>query len=149
MKKKENRLNTIIGMLREQPTLTIRELASVLDVSEMTIRRDLAKLKDSGLLVRALGMNMIGNAQQKGISPVKYDFHNEITRNSEAKRKIATNRVKMLVDIMIIVSYNSKYKAKTNKMQQKYRKILERISNESSRIDQCSRCNYFGFKYNC
>ena len=48
MKKKENRLNTIIGMLREQPTLTIRELASVLDVSEMTIRRDLAKLKDSG-----------------------------------------------------------------------------------------------------
>ena len=55
MKKKENRLNTIIGMLREQPTLTIRELASVLDVSEMTIRRDLAKLKDSGLLVRALG----------------------------------------------------------------------------------------------
>ena len=31
MKKKENRLNTIIGMLREQPTLTIRELASVLE----------------------------------------------------------------------------------------------------------------------
>lgn len=33
----------------------------------------------------------------------------------------------MLVDIMIIVSYNSKYKAKTNKMQQKY--ILKRIWN--------------------
>lgn len=32
----------------------------------------------------------------------------------------------MLVDIMTIVSYNSKYKAKTNKMQQKYRKILEK-----------------------
>ena len=96
MKKKENRLNTIIGMLREQPTLTIRELASVLDVSEMTIRRDLAKLKDSGLLVRALGMNMIGNAQQKGISPVKYDFHNEITRNSEAKRKIAMKAVELI-----------------------------------------------------
>lgn len=31
--------------------------------------------------------------------------------------KITTNRVKMLVDIMIIVSYNSKYKVKTNKMQ--------------------------------
>ena len=43
--------------------------------------------------------------------------------------KITTNRVKMLVDIMIIVSYNSKYKEKTNKMQQKYRKILERIWN--------------------
>lgn len=43
--------------------------------------------------------------------------------------KITTNRVKMLVDIMIIVSYNSKYKVKTNKMQQKYWKILERIWN--------------------
>lgn len=106
MKKKENRLNTIIGMLREQPTLTIRELASILDVSEMTIRRDLAKLKDSGLLVRALGMNMIGNAQQKGISPVKYDFHNEITRNSEAKRKIAMKAVELINarDVIILDS---------------------------------------------
>ena len=106
MKKKENRLNTIIGMLREQPTLTIRELASVLDVSEMTIRRDLAKLKDSGLLVRALGMNMIGNAQQKGISPAKYDFHNEITRNSEAKRKIAMKAVELINarDVIILDS---------------------------------------------
>lgn len=97
-------------MLREQPTLTIRELASVLDVSEMTIRRDLTKLKDSGLLVRALGMNMIGNAQQKGISPAKYDFHNEITPEQRGQTK---------------------------------------NSNESSRINQCSRCDYFGFKYNC
>ena len=93
-------------MLREQPALTIRELASVLDVSEMTIRRDLAKLKDSGLLVRALGMNMIGNAQQKGISPVKYDFHNEITRNSEAKRKIAMKAVELINarDVIILDS---------------------------------------------
>lgn len=43
--------------------------------------------------------------------------------------KITTNRAKMLVDIMVIVSYNSKYKVKTNKMQQKYRKISERIWN--------------------
>ena len=43
--------------------------------------------------------------------------------------KITTNKAKMLVDIMIIVSYNSKYKVKTNKMQQKYRKILEGIWN--------------------
>lgn len=35
----------------------------------------------------------------------------------------------MLVDIMIIVSYNPKYKAEMNKMQQKYRKILKRIWN--------------------
>ena len=35
----------------------------------------------------------------------------------------------MLVDITTIISYNSKYKVKTNKMQQKYRKILERIWN--------------------
>ena len=43
--------------------------------------------------------------------------------------KITTNKAKMLVDIMIIVSYNSKYKAKTNKMQHKYRKMLEGIWN--------------------
>lgn len=43
--------------------------------------------------------------------------------------KITTNITKMLVDITTIISYNSKYKAKTNKMQHKYREILERIWN--------------------
>ena len=51
---------------------------------------------------------------------------NKQTKNAK-NVKITTNGVKMLVDIMIIVSYNSKYKAKTNKIQHKYRKILERI----------------------
>lgn len=57
----------------------------------------------------------------------------DVSVNKQTKNvknvKITTNRVKMLVDIMTIVSYNSKYKAKTKKMQQKYQKILERIWN--------------------
>ena len=41
MNKKERRLNELVGLLNEQPNLSVRNLAGILNVSEMTIRRDL------------------------------------------------------------------------------------------------------------
>ena len=49
MKKKEQRLNDIMALVREQPTISIKELAKILDVSEMTIRRDISYLKESSI----------------------------------------------------------------------------------------------------
>ena len=59
MKKKEQRLNDIMALVREQPTISIKELAKILDVSEMTIRRDISYLKESNAMTQMLGMNAV------------------------------------------------------------------------------------------
>ena len=45
MSKKEDRLNRLIEILKRQNGATIRDLAQMLDVSEMTVRRDLDALR--------------------------------------------------------------------------------------------------------
>ena len=50
MNKKERRLNEMVGLLNEQPNLSVRNLAGILNVSEMTIRRDLNFIKSSNRL---------------------------------------------------------------------------------------------------
>lgn len=55
MKKKEERMSQIIAMLHEQDTIYVRDLASRLNVTEMTIRRDLEELRASGIIQRFHG----------------------------------------------------------------------------------------------
>lgn len=50
MNKKERRLNELLGLLNEQPNLSVKNLASILNVSEMTIRRDLSCIKSNNRL---------------------------------------------------------------------------------------------------
>ena len=83
MKKKEQRLNDIMALVREQPTISIKELAKILDVSEMTIRRDISYLKESNAMTQMLGMNVISTAPAQ--PPLRYDFQYELERNVEAK----------------------------------------------------------------
>lgn len=51
MSKKEQRLNRLIEILKKQNGATIRELAQLLDVSEMTVRRDLDTLKAKNMIL--------------------------------------------------------------------------------------------------
>lgn len=51
MKKKEERLYQMIQTLKREKGLTIKELAGLFNVSEMTIRRDLDVLKDQGMIL--------------------------------------------------------------------------------------------------
>ena len=87
MKKKEQRLNDIMALVREQPPISIKELAKILDVSEMTIRRDISYLKESNAMTQMLGMNVISAAPAQ--PPLMYDFQYELERNVEAKERIA------------------------------------------------------------
>lgn len=109
MKKKEIRLNNIISMIREQPSLSIKELANVLNVSEMTIRRDFAYLKSSGILSQALGLNFISDTPtppQTGNIPLNYSFHYELNKNASAKERIARQAANLISprDIIILDS---------------------------------------------
>ncbi len=48
-------MSQIIAMLHEQDTIYVRDLASRLNVTEMTIRRDLEELRVSGIIQRFHG----------------------------------------------------------------------------------------------
>ncbi len=50
MNKKERRWNEIVGLLNEQPALSVKTLANILSVSEMTIRRDLKYMQENDLI---------------------------------------------------------------------------------------------------
>ena len=60
-----DRLDRIVGLVEERGFLTVRELSVLLDVSEMTIRRDLAKLERLHRLKKTYG----GAASIRATSP--------------------------------------------------------------------------------
>ena len=49
------RFDKIIGLVDERGFLTVKELSELLDVSEMTIRRDLGKLEQQNRLKKTYG----------------------------------------------------------------------------------------------
>ena len=52
---KNERHDAIVEMCRARGTVTVREIADILGVSDMTIRRDLMELSDEGRIVRFRG----------------------------------------------------------------------------------------------
>lgn len=65
MSKKEERLNQSIEIIQKQNGATIKELAALLDVSEMTVRRDLETLKARGVILDIPGVAVL-NSQYTG-----------------------------------------------------------------------------------
>ena len=53
--KKSARLNQILSMLEETSTLSVKEIAQRLNVSEMTIRRDLKAMQQDEIIRRSHG----------------------------------------------------------------------------------------------
>ena len=51
----QDRANTILEMLRKNQTVKVEELSSLLQVSVVTMRKDLQKLEDDGKLIRTFG----------------------------------------------------------------------------------------------
>jgi DeoR family deoxyribose operon repressor len=55
MNKKSQRLNTLIALLRSRGAMYVSDIAKHLDVSEMTVRRDLDELQGNNVLERRHG----------------------------------------------------------------------------------------------
>ena len=55
MEKKRQRLSKMVDILRSQDTMTVRELSERLEVSLMTVRRDLDELQAEGIVERSYG----------------------------------------------------------------------------------------------
>ncbi|MDR1482213.1 MAG: DeoR/GlpR family DNA-binding transcription regulator [Synergistaceae bacterium] len=61
MKKNVARLKQVIEVLNRRHNAPIRELAQLLDVSEMTVRRDLEILKDRNIVMNVRGLVMLNS----------------------------------------------------------------------------------------
>ncbi|NLO10031.1 MAG: DeoR/GlpR transcriptional regulator [Clostridiales bacterium] len=83
----EERISKIIGIIKEKGTVRVDELAKELDVSLMTVRRDLEKLKNEGILERCHG----GAILKKEVS-----YKEKRTLQIDEKIKIAQRCARMV-----------------------------------------------------
>ncbi len=85
--KKKNRQDKILSILRAmQKEVQVEELAKMLDVSTLTIRRDLKDLGDSGVIIRTPGGGML--AERVALVKEYREYHKRVAINFDLKQKI-------------------------------------------------------------
>jgi len=106
MDKKTERIGRILNALRIYQAITIRELAEALQVSEMTIRRDLRELSRDNA-VKLIHGGAILNAGPEASSPASiYSLVTEETLKIDEKKRIGQKAASLIEpqDIIIIDS---------------------------------------------
>ncbi|RNB87174.1 DeoR/GlpR transcriptional regulator [Brevibacillus fluminis] len=78
------RHSKILQQLEQDKTVTVAHLSQSLDVSEVTIRKDLIKLENEGLLTR-----IHGGATTTNFLPMERSFTEKLEQRMEEKRAIA------------------------------------------------------------
>ena len=97
------RTNKIIDILKERNGATVKELASILNVSEMTIRRDLEVLKSNNIINNVYGAaiyNPSNNIEKLGSF---YDINNEIIKQENQKILIGKTAASLIEEDDIII----------------------------------------------
>ena len=87
MSNRSERLNRLVAVLKENETMSVRRLSELLDVSEMTIRRDLDTLKSEAIVDRSYGTATYhrNNIVENTVS--NYELYSaKIQRNEEKDR---------------------------------------------------------------
>lgn len=105
MNKKEQRTNDLINIIKEQPTLSVKNLAVILNVSEMTIRRDLEYLKSNNILNQSHEIKFLANNSNANVN-LHYDISTEMTKFYTEKDKIGKFAATLIEpnDIIVIDS---------------------------------------------
>lgn len=88
------RRQRILGLLREKPGIKVTELAQLLDVSEGTIRNDLAALAEGKQLTRVRGGAVVTDAPSVSHPP----FASRARVNAQAKQSIARRAADLIED---------------------------------------------------
>lgn len=99
------RLDNIITLLKKQNGASIKQLANILDVTEMTVRRDLRTLQDNGLVTIIHGAAIYNpQATGEGTDGITYDIETCTTVMSEEKARIgqAAARLVQPEDILFV-----------------------------------------------
>lgn len=103
--KKTDRLDKMKKMLMSENGITIREFAEKLDVSEITVRRDLKLLEQQGC-IRLVNGVAIYRAAEKAILYPEYDLDYERTVFQKKKERIG-KRAASLIEANDVVAIDS------------------------------------------
>ena len=91
---KIERINKINELLKEQNTVTIDKLCETFNVSKNTIRRDIVELEQAGLIRKVYG----GIVRNDQLNALFEPFSSRVTRNIQAKQKVAEIATSMIKD---------------------------------------------------
>lgn len=88
MSKKNDRLNNLIDIIRTKNGASIKELANILSVSEMTIRRDLAILEKESIVHSVYGAAIYNPDHKYSSLDFSYEVSSEKTKKDNEKTSI-------------------------------------------------------------
>ena len=96
MGKREVRWNRMVELVHQRGFIPIREMAQTLEVSEMTVRRDLAAVEEGGLVKNVNGV--LVSSVNRGLACLekKYDLEEETQVENEAKVLIGRRAAAMI-----------------------------------------------------
>ncbi len=111
----EMRRQLILGLLEKQDSVSTQEILNVCNAAEITIRRDLSKLEEKGLLIRTHG-----GAIKKTVTDPLFTYNHKIAQNSENKKyicKIAARYIRandiVFIDAGSTLSFLAAYLSRT------------------------------------
>lgn len=96
MGKREARMNRMVEVVHSRGFIPIREMAQLLGVSEMTVRRDLAAVEKGGLVQNVNGVLVSSTGRTLDFLGKKYDLAEETQVENEAKVLIGRLAVSMI-----------------------------------------------------
>lgn len=92
--KKRERLEEITRLVNQKGTIRVSDIVKLLNVTDMTVRRDLVELEEQGILTKIHG----GARSNKAFQYREYSHAEKHIQNKEAKQAIASKAAQLIED---------------------------------------------------
>ena len=92
--KKRERLEEITRLVNQNGTIRVSDIVKLLNVTDMTVRRDLVELEEQGVLTKIHG----GARSNKAFQYREYSHAEKHIQNKEAKQAIASKAAQLIED---------------------------------------------------
>lgn len=92
--KKSERLEEITRLVNQKGTIRVSDVVKLLNVTDMTVRRDLVELEEQGVLTKIHG----GARSNKAFQYREYSHAEKHIQNKEAKQAIASKAAQLIED---------------------------------------------------
>lgn len=103
MSKKVDRLNQLIVIIKEKNGATVKELALMFGVSEMTIRRDLAILNSKHIVNNVYGATIYNPTNTKNTLDKNYSLASAKIKNDSEKNRIGKYAASLIYEHDVII----------------------------------------------